>query len=272
MSNLLISKNLQAQMKQSILISFLIVMFNFPLQAKEYAGGWELWYPYQYHNKQSQLVGVDIEAFTAIMNTANVQYTLAELPWKTHLHFVKTGKVDMAMGASWSEERCEYAYFSLPYRIETVNLFVKKGQRDNIKLDTLKDLENSPYIIGVESGYFYGDEYAELIKRPKFYSNISEVIDIEDNIKLLMSGHLNGFLADPNTVNAFIKKYRMEGEFEKHDVEIYSDDIYIMLSKKSTETKLLNKINQAIVTLTQQGKLQPSKKTPNKAITECNIR
>ena len=34
-----------------------------------------------------------------------------------------------------------------------------------------------------------------------------------------MKGHLDGFLVDPNTMQSFVKKYHMEGEFEQHSLE-----------------------------------------------------
>ena len=70
-----------------------------------------------------------------------------------------------------------------------------------------------------------------------------------------MQGHLDGFLVDPNTMQSFVKKYRMQGEFEAHPLTIYSADIFIMLSKKSSDISTLNKINQAITTLTENGEL-----------------
>lgn len=225
------------------------------LTAKELSVGWELWYPYQYHNSESELVGLDIESFKAIMAQANLSYTTAEIPWKTHLHFLKTGKMDMAMGASWAKDREEYAYFSLPYRKETVKLYVKSGRANSIKLNNLSDLIGSPYIIGVESGYYYGKEYEALMKKADFRENISEVIDIEENVSLLLKGHLDGFLVDPNTMQSFINKYSFEDQFEQHPLEIYSADIFIMLSKKTTDVRLLNRINLAIETLQNNGAL-----------------
>jgi polar amino acid transport system substrate-binding protein len=226
------------------------------LAAKKLSVGWELWYPYQHHNSKRELVGLDIESFSAIMTAAELSYTAAEIPWKTHLHFLKTGKMDIAMGASWSKDREEYAYFTLPYRQETVKLFVRKGHAKNIRLNTLSELAGSPYMIGVEAGYYYGDEYQELIKKADFQANISEVIDLEQNVTLLMKGHLDGFLVDPNTMLSFVQKYQMEGQFEQHSLEIYSADIFIMLSKKSTDKELLDKINQAILTLQSKGTLE----------------
>jgi polar amino acid transport system substrate-binding protein len=70
-----------------------------------------------------------------------------------------------------------------------------------------------------------------------------------------MKGHLDGFLVDPNTMQSFIKKYQMENEFEQHSLEIYSADIFIMLSKLSADAGTLDKINKAITTLTNNGEL-----------------
>jgi polar amino acid transport system substrate-binding protein len=110
--------------------------------------------------------------------------------------------------------------------------------------------------VGVESGYYYGQDYKELIKTAGFRAKISEVIDLEQNVTLLMKGHLDGFLVDPHTMQSFIQKYQMEDEFEQHPLKIYSADIFIMLSKKSSNEETLNKINKAIVTLTDNGKLK----------------
>jgi polar amino acid transport system substrate-binding protein len=241
--------------KLYLLILIASMMYSSQLAAKQLSVGWELWYPYQYHNNKRELVGLDIESFNAIMTEAKISYTAAEIPWKTHLHFLKTGKMDIAMGASWSKDREEYAYFTLPYRQETVKLFVRQGEAKNVRLNTLSDLAGSPYMIGVEAGYYYGEDYQELIKKSDFRANISEVIDLEQNATLLMKGHLDGFLVDPYTMLSFVKKYDMEGQFEQHSLVIYSADIFIMLSKKSTDKKLLDKINQAIVTLQSKGTL-----------------
>ena len=242
-------------MKPHFVFLLITMLFTANVKAKDLSVGWELWYPYQYHNKNRQLVGLDIDSFNAIMAEAKLSFTAAEVPWKTHLHFLKTGKMDLAMGASWSKSREEFAYFSLPYRKETVKLFVKKGNAKNIQLQTLSDLVDSKYILGVESGYYYGEDYEKLVNKTDFLANISEVIDLEQNVTLLMKGHLDGFLVDPNTMQSFIKKYQMENEFEQHSLEIYSADIFIMLSKQSADTGTLRKINKAITTLTRNGEL-----------------
>ncbi|GAA6204276.1 transporter substrate-binding domain-containing protein [Thalassotalea sp. SU-HH00458] len=236
-------------------IGLFLISFHSVSQQAPLSVGWELWYPYQYHNSQQQLTGLDLDIFNAIIKQANLSVTYTELPWKRHLNYIKTGDMDLAMGASYSKDRAQYADYSIPYRQETVKLYVKKGQVNSIILNKLADLISSPYMIGVEGGYYYGKAYQELIKQSKFRAQINEVIDIEQNVQLLLKGHIDGFLVDPVTMNAFVNKYKMQGEFEQHPITIYSDDIYIMISKKLADKTVLTKINNAIKTLRQNGTL-----------------
>ncbi|WP_286232459.1 substrate-binding periplasmic protein [Thalassotalea sediminis] len=246
-------------MKCKMLITFistlLICLTACANQRNNLSVGWELWYPYQYHNNQHLLVGLDVDIFNRIIEKADYKVDYTELPWKRHLQYIKLGKMDVAMGASISSERQNYAYFTQPYRTEQVKLYVRKGMKDKIILPNLRDLIASDYLIGVESGYYYGETYKTLMKQPAFQAHISEVIDLEQNVKLTLKGHLDGFFVDPVTMRAFIDKYKLFNEFEAHSVEIYQDDIYIMLSKKTMNEKDLERFNSAIEHLKQTGEL-----------------
>jgi polar amino acid transport system substrate-binding protein len=236
----------------------IILIFNIfcaKAATKQLSVGWELWYPYQFHNSKQQLVGLDFDIFNAIVNQANLTVSYTELPWKRHLHYLKSGEMDVAMGASYSAERADYAYFTEAYRTEKVMLYVLKNQAKNIRLNTLKDLIDSPYKIGVEAGYFYGNQYQQLIKNKAFSQQINEVIDLEENITLLMAGKLHGILVDPITMKVFVEKYKLTNEFEPHQLTIYQDDIRIMLSKKTMSKENLLLFNKAIAVLKANGSL-----------------
>ena len=236
-----------------LILAIILLSSTTLVKAEELFVGWELWYPYQYHSKTGELVGLDIEVFNAISKELAVTIKYTETPWKRHLQLVKSGQMDIAFGASFSKERESYAYFTTAYRKESVNLFVKKGMVDSIKLNKLSDLIDSTYMIGVEGGYFYGNDYQELIKNSKFQSHISEVIDLEENVNMLLRGHIDGFLVDPITMATFTQKYKMQGEFEVHHLPIYEDSIHIMLSRKTMTIENLKQFNQAIAKLKQNG-------------------
>jgi polar amino acid transport system substrate-binding protein len=244
-------KHVKTFFKQ-LVFSFCLIV---PAQSQEFSVGWELWYPYQYHNEQNKLTGVDIELFKLITENVGMSVSYVELPWQRHLMYIKSGNVDIAFGASYTKERAESAYYSIPYRKELVNLFVRKGMSDSIKLSQLSDLIGSKYLIGIENGYYYGKEYEQLKTNPDFISRINSVIDIEQNVKMLMKGHIDGFLADPMSIQSFVEKYKFQNEFEVHPLPIYQGDIFIMLSKKTCSQTDLDKINDAIISLKENGKL-----------------
>lgn len=244
-------------MKKIILTVLLTFIFTSQVTAKQnLAVGWELWYPYQYHNKNRELVGLDFDIFNAVVNHAGLSVTYTELPWKRHVHYIKTGQMDVAMGSSFTSKREEFAFFSLPYRKEQVNLFVRNQDLKEIKLSSLSEIIGSRFMIGIESGYYYGEEFQSLIQNPKFQDHISEVIDLEENIKLLINGHLDGILVDPVTMAAFVKKYRLEGQFSKHSLPIYQADIHLMFSKKTFTPQLVERINKSIIALKTEGEIE----------------
>jgi polar amino acid transport system substrate-binding protein len=238
---------------------FLIVfciLLSLSSQAKQLNVGWELWYPYQYRNTEQTLLGLDFEILNTIFAKAGVTAHYTELPWKRHLHYIKTGEMDVAMGASLSVERQRYGMFTQPYRKEIVKLYVRKGFSEKIDLSTLAGLQASAYVVGVESGYYYGDDYQELMQTAEFREHIIEVVDIEENVTLLLKGHIDGFLVDPVTIKAFSEKYKMKGEFEQHSLEIYHADIHILLSKKSVSSEIAKKVDQAISQLKASGEIE----------------
>ncbi len=230
-------------------------MLTLPSYAKKLHVGWEIWYPYLYRNNQQKLIGLDVEILNIILAKTGYSSEYTELPWNRHLHYLKTGEIDVAMGVSLNEERSRYAAFTKPYRQETIKLFVKTGATESIDLATLSDLSKSDYMIGAESGYYYGDEYQQLMKTTEFQRRIVKATDIEENVALLLKGHIDGFLVDTETAKAFSNKYQVKGEFEPHPLNIYQADIHIMLSKKSVAHSIVEKMNNAIGELKKSGEL-----------------
>jgi polar amino acid transport system substrate-binding protein len=231
-------------------------MLTLPSHANKLHIGWEIWYPYLYRNNQQKLIGLDVEILSIILAKTGYSSEYTELPWNRHLHYLKTGEIDVAMGVSINEERSRYAVFTQPYRKETIKLFVKTGRSKNIELSTLSDLSKSNYLIGAESDYYYGEKYQELMKTPEFQRRIVKTADIEENVSLLLKGHIDGFLVDTETAKAFSNKYQVKGEFEPHSLHIYQSDIHIMLSKKSAIPNALKNINDAIDELKKSGELE----------------
>jgi ABC-type amino acid transport substrate-binding protein len=93
-------------------------------------GGWYPWDPYQYRDYKRGvpvLTGFDVEIERALGRIMGVEIDLPEIAWKDHLAALMAGTADIAAGATASEARGLYAYFSQPYRTETDVLILPRG-------------------------------------------------------------------------------------------------------------------------------------------------
>ncbi len=98
---------------------------------KQLKNGWYPWDPYQYVEGGEgfkTLTGLDIQLVKAISKKAKYNSIYEEISWKTHLDEIKNGTRDFAAGATWTEERAKFAYYSIPYRREENALYVRKGE------------------------------------------------------------------------------------------------------------------------------------------------
>jgi len=216
--------------------------------------GWEPWRPYQYMDND-KLTGLDVDLVRAIVEQAGCQIDFKKMPWKRHLVQVEKGKVDLAAGASKTPEREAYAYFTDPYRTESAVMYVRKGEAEKYQLDSLEDLVGSDFKLGVTRGYYYGEAYAEWIKKPEFKQQIDEVSKDSTNYKKLFKERIDGFLADPVSATASLRK---EGLLDQVEMlfTVYSDDIFIMVSQASASNDDVTMLNESLATLKQNGTYQ----------------
>jgi len=247
-------------MKKLFVLLITITFFHSSLAQQyknlpELSVGWNLWYPYQFYNKQNELVGLDIDIANAVAAEAGYRLKFTELPWKRHLQFIRTGVVDLAMGTSPNEKRKKYSKFTLPYRFEQVALFVRKNTHHQMPFSHLADIIGSKFMIGAEDGYYYGEEFESLGSLDDFNAHISQSINLEQNMALLMKGKIDGVLADDIAMYAFAKKYQLLSDIERHPMTIHKSEIHFMVSSKSKQRDIVKKFNVAIAKLAASGEI-----------------
>ncbi len=215
--------------------------------------GWEPWPPYQYVNEDGILTGVDIDMASAIMSELHCQIEFQQVPWKRHLQGLKEGLLDIALGASKTPERAEYAHFSTPYRQELNSLFVRRNT-DTESMNTMEDFLKAGNRLGVTLGYFYGDELQALMNQPEYNTRVSYVRDNIQLYQMLDKRRIDGFLADALTVSYQSRQFPEILEFQPV-LYANSSHIYIMLSKKKVDIAFVNKLNKTLERMKDTGVL-----------------
>ena len=214
---------------------------------------WEPWPPYQFLDESNRLVGLDVDLSQAIAARAGYRIEFRQLPWKRHLEHMRRGSVHMASGISYTKERAVFLQYSKPYRMETVNLFVRNGDAGTMQLTSLMDLVGSPYMIGTQASYYYGELFETLKQRPDFQRHVEEVYANDINFKKLILKRVDGVLADPFVAAATLRSLGYSGQVERHPMPVHSAEIHFVFSRQSVTPDIVNAFNLAIEEERQAG-------------------
>ncbi|MGE0256776.1 MAG: transporter substrate-binding domain-containing protein [Alphaproteobacteria bacterium] len=222
--------------------------------------GWYLWDPYQYlesRNNHQTLTGLDIELVRAIAARVGVEVAYERVAWRQHLADLAAGTRHMAAGATWSPERAEYAWFSIPYRSETNVLYVPAGK---LGLYGFHDVEGMlahfkaiGFRLGVVDGFVYADpRINDWIADPANAPRLVHVGDEYANLRNLAAGRIDGFLADRVVAATSAWRGGWRQVADEHPLRI-SVPIHLMFSKKSVDQETVARFNAAIEEMRETG-------------------
>ncbi|RTE65560.1 hypothetical protein EH243_11505 [Amphritea opalescens] len=213
---------------------------------------WLEWKPYQMQ-KGNRVTGIDIELLKAIMDNAGCAYQLQNIPWERTKRYIRSGEIDLAIGASKNQERTRWAYFSEPYRSETMAIFVRKDEypiwNAAQNFDQLAQLKPR---IAVIHGAFYGEAWNH-IKDTLFVHQLSQY---EQLFKMLHIQRTNIVLNDLYNGEELIKEFGLEEEITTLDWHASLDDIHFMFSQKTVPQADIDLINQSIRQLRESGRIE----------------
>ena len=109
------------------------------------------WPPWTYHDKNNELVGLDVEIGALIAEGLGVEPEFQETAWDSILAGVDSGRFDIACnGVGYTEARAEKYSFSVPY-VYTQKVLVVRG--DNEDIQSVDDLEGRMTTNTVSSTY-----------------------------------------------------------------------------------------------------------------------
>jgi len=215
--------------------------------------GWEPWFPYQFENDNNQLTGLDVDLMVAIVKQMGYELIVKKLAWKHQLRSIDLGNLDFSPGASKTPEREKFAYFSSPYRTESVKMFIKKGVAKEYPFKKLSDLVGTKFKLGVTRDYYYGEDFKILNDDKEFQKRLRWSTNDGLNYKKIVNNAIDGCLADYFSALGTIKQEGYMDQIEIHPIKIYETDIHVMFSKISTSPKIVTAFNQALEEIKKNG-------------------
>lgn len=223
------------------------------ISKKTLKNGWYLWEPYQYNKLTAagySLVGMDIELVRAIANRADIAMETEQISWKKHQEELREGKRDIAAGATYTEARAEYVYFSIPYRYEENSLFMLNTSNKDLSFSSISEflaqvrLQN--FVLGVTRGFVYADPQINLFIKDE--SNKDIVVEFDNDVEgmqAIMKGDIDGFISDRVVGAAAILNQKANSYIKEVQLHIKTP-IHLMFSKKSVPIQIVEKFNNEI--------------------------
>ncbi len=231
-------------------------------------GGWYLWEPYQFNRLTPggySLVGMDIELLKNIANRVGVSVNNEQVGWKKHQEDLRDGTRDIASGATYSDARAEYVYFSIPYRYEENSLFTLNNGDKELSFDSVSEflaqvrLQN--FVLGVTKGFIYADPQINLFIKDEANNDIVDAYDNDvDALQALVRGEIDGFISDRVVGAAAILNEKVNSQIKEVQLNIKTP-IHLMFSKKSVPIELVDKFNTEIKAFSSSNEYKKIVKT-----------
>ena len=216
--------------------------------------GWEEYKPYQFE-EAGQVVGSDIDVFVAIMRHLSCPYKLEKSPWERTLMNVQNGEFAFAAGATITEERKKFAWFSEPYDVEKIFPYVLKKKSGQFKEKSIKAMIDKGYKFVVTSGATFGDEFDALVKSGKLTKekNLFEVPSETQAAEMLTMGRVDIFIASGEGLN-------FNADVANLKTPLFTNETRFMMSKKKLDPGFVGDVNKAIKALGDKGTFADIKK------------
>lgn len=216
--------------------------------------GFEAWEPYQYTSLDNKPAGLDIELVQAIAGQMGCEIVAQQGTWMDLIGALKSGGVDLLLGASVTPARQEYAYFSDPYRQEQFVLFVRSDDVAGYPQNTLADFVGSGKKVGIISEYYYGAEFAELFKQEALKPQFVEASLGELNLARLLDQDIDGMLEDSFVGHAMLRRKGLDKQIGAHSISMGNTDVFVMFSKATVKPEQVSAFNQALAAIKADGR------------------
>lgn len=245
---------------QSKLESFLGPSCSQTQQSDFLTSGWYLWEPYLYQvnaGGKTKLSGMDVELLRSIAGQVEKNVKFDHLSWNQLLNGLKDGSVDVVSGASYTNARTEFVYFSIPYRSEENSLFMSSKINKTFNFSNIQEfltqLRLQNFKLGVSAGSAYADDAVnEFIRNPDNEDIIVEYDDENANLEALAKGSIEGFIADRMVGSALAVNSSINNNIIEIPLNI-ATPIHFMFSKKTVPLTVVEEFNTAIANYTNKS-------------------
>ncbi|GGP17621.1 hypothetical protein GCM10010970_00650 [Silvimonas iriomotensis] len=215
----------------------------------------ETWPPYMYADAGGKPAGLDIELAQAIFREARCTLIITdEVPRKRRQKMYEDGTLNLLLAASDTPEREKTSYFTLPYRREVAALMAltpKAAQYASVR--SFADLRARKILLVSPNSGWYGPDYATNLPAMQAASSVVFFEDFQQGIRMIKAQHGDVILGDLVALTWEARKQNIP--VAPLPMPVFSDDVHMMLSRRSAIPADVEALNAAINRLEKNGTL-----------------
>lgn len=178
------------------------------------------WPPFSYL-ENGQYKGLDIEILELILKKLNKcpEYVFFSSSSRAFIEFQK-GNIDIIFAASKSDARESFSVFSIPYRMENMQLFTHRDRTKEMAI-------SSSDIIAINRGSVYGEKF-ELLKSHCDECFVETNL-LKERLELLKRKRVDFAIVDELAGYYFIKHKHVSSYLRPTNVSIHFNPVHYML-------------------------------------------
>jgi len=215
--------------------------------------GWDPWEPYQYQSPRGEVEGLDIELVEAAAGEANCRITFKQSDFVSLVDGIRAGEIDFLPGATRTETREQFAYFTRPYRNEYFTLWVRSGDQELFEESDLQALLEERRRIGFTEGFYYGGEVEALMADPAHEELLHSARIGDLNLLRLIDHEVDAIIEDPYVASSIQRRLGLSEQVVQLDPELGRGEVHLMFSRESVDEDIVERFNQALEQLAEDG-------------------
>ena len=235
-----------------------------PTAAKKVICGWYPWEPYQFNetiNGVSTAGGLDILLIQAIMENAGYQVEFREAEQSDTLIGLQQGDLDMAGGATLTQEGISYVIYSKPYRFENNALFTRRKDLASLNAQSvealLRTFKENGFRLGVTRGFIpSSEEIRRYLSAPPHPESLVEAASDQENLGNLLNGKADAVLLDRISGAKLIWQNDWASGIAELPMSLGGGPVRVMFSKTSSSAAMVKAFNQSLDEMVKKGDYQ----------------
>lgn len=188
------------------------------------------WPPYFYQDRPSgSKPGIAKEILDICLNRMKRKYEYVQLPIERMQNLMQSGEIDINF-FSYKKERESFVTFGK--ELAYINGYHPVVRKDSsVTISSLADFDR--YKLGHTIGLRYSPEFWDYIQKRKTKDDLDETPSNESNIKKLLAGRIDVFVADSSSILTLAADLGVAERLKILDFPIHHGLYYLSLSKKS---------------------------------------